>query len=372
MENAGKKDPLFSVIVPVYNVKNCLERCLDSVLEQTERDFECIVIDDGSTDGSGEICDAYANRDPRIRVIHQENRGLSGARNAGLDAAQGVYVYFADSDDYLLPLLLEKVREQFEKVPGCDHVIFQNQVVELNGEVLPREHETGIFTFNSPDERFEYILYHLLEARVNWEVWDSVFLRERIEQFGLRFFDNRIIFAEDQFFLPCYIAHTRKLVSIPDELYVYERREGSLSEIENRKQLIIGKMSRCAHEIYRYLAKFDDCRVMTDRFPLIYVAVIRNEVGRAQEMLREIPYQEIQKEFTEHEDAKFFMEQTRYLIRYLGQMHLIQGRRYTTLKTLNMIDLLRGKPYWIYSLTDWLLERICILMQQLREMRRNR
>ena len=95
--------PKVSVIIPVYNVEQYLNRCIDSVLNQTYKDFEIILVDDGSTDKSGEICDVYAEKDSRITVIHKENGGLSDARNFGIDAARGDFLTFLDSDDYFHP-----------------------------------------------------------------------------------------------------------------------------------------------------------------------------------------------------------------------------------------------------------------------------
>ena len=93
--------PKISIIVPVYKVEQYLRRCLDSIASQTFTDWECILIDDGSPDKSGAICDEYALRDSRFRVIHQENKGVSAARNAGLDAARGEWIGFVDSDDWV-------------------------------------------------------------------------------------------------------------------------------------------------------------------------------------------------------------------------------------------------------------------------------
>lgn len=113
-----------SVIIPVYNVSNYLERCVQSVLRQTFKDIEIILVDDGSTDGSGDLADQLASLDVRIQVIHQNNQGLSGARNTGLCAAVGEYVVFLDSDDeWLLPDGLETLFK--ESTPGCDLIIFK-------------------------------------------------------------------------------------------------------------------------------------------------------------------------------------------------------------------------------------------------------
>ena len=98
---------LISVIVPVYNVQDYLVRCVDSILAQTFRDFELILVDDGSTDRGGEMCDTLAGTDPRIRVIHKKNGGLSDARNVGIEVARGTYLSFIDSDDFVEPAMLE-------------------------------------------------------------------------------------------------------------------------------------------------------------------------------------------------------------------------------------------------------------------------
>ena len=100
-----------SVIVPVYNVEKYLSRCVDSILNQTFTDFECILVDDGSPDNCGKICDEYAKKDKRVKVIHKQNGGLSDARNTGLDIAGGEYIYFLDSDDYVEYNLLEKLND---------------------------------------------------------------------------------------------------------------------------------------------------------------------------------------------------------------------------------------------------------------------
>ena len=111
MENT----PLISVIIPIYKVEALLERCVDSVLAQTYRNLEIILVDDGSPDRCGQICDAYAQKDPRISVIHKENGGLSSARNAGLDIAQGEYIAFLDSDDWIEPEAYESMLALAEK-----------------------------------------------------------------------------------------------------------------------------------------------------------------------------------------------------------------------------------------------------------------
>ncbi len=110
---------MISVIVPIYNVEQYVEKCVESIMNQTYKDLEIILIDDGSTDGSGNICDEYAIKDSRIRVVHKENGGLSDARNAGIELAKGEFLSFVDGDDYIHPQMLEILyRNLMEQ--GCD------------------------------------------------------------------------------------------------------------------------------------------------------------------------------------------------------------------------------------------------------------
>ena len=106
--------PLLSVIVPVYNVEKYLKRCLESILVQSWNDYEIILVDDGSTDSSAQICDVYAEKYEMIRVIHKENKGLSDTRNRGIEEASGEYVYFPDSDDWLEPNTFSELSDVIE------------------------------------------------------------------------------------------------------------------------------------------------------------------------------------------------------------------------------------------------------------------
>ena len=108
-------EPLISVIVPIYNVKAYLDRCVESLLGQSYKNLEIFLVDDGSTDGCGKVCDRYAAQDPRITVIHKKNGGLSDARNAALDVAQGEYYAFVDGDDWVSPYYVENLYRALRK-----------------------------------------------------------------------------------------------------------------------------------------------------------------------------------------------------------------------------------------------------------------
>ncbi len=133
--NEGTALPNVSVIVPVYNVKEYLEKCVNSILAQTYSDHELLLIDDGSTDGSGALCDRLAEGKERIRVIHQENAGLGGARNTGIEAARGKWLLFVDSDDYLEPEILERSLAAAQKAEA-QVVLFPLRSVDEAGNTL--------------------------------------------------------------------------------------------------------------------------------------------------------------------------------------------------------------------------------------------
>ena len=126
---------LISVIVPVYNVEAYLERCVDSILKQTYKELEIILVDDGSPDNCGKICDKLAERDDRIRIIHKKNGGLSSARNAGIEIANGEYIGFVDSDDYLNPHMIEKMVN--EAIRTNSDIVTCGYCIEYKGLSIP-------------------------------------------------------------------------------------------------------------------------------------------------------------------------------------------------------------------------------------------
>ena len=132
------KSPIISVIVPVYNVEPYLTRCLDSILVQTFSDFELLLVDDGSSDCCGAICDTYAQKDSRVRVYHQTNAGVSHARNTGLDHARGQYVVFVDSDDYVLPGYLHSLYEDVCGHSGVGLIIQGGTWCQFAGRTIAR------------------------------------------------------------------------------------------------------------------------------------------------------------------------------------------------------------------------------------------
>ncbi len=232
-------EPLISVIVPVYNTEKYLQRCIDSILGQSFTDFELLLIDDGSTDGSGAICDTYAAKDSRVRVFHKENGGVSSARNIGLDNALGEWITFVDSDDELLPDGLQTMLDGV--TPDLDMVMCGYVEYDTNGAVLEHERVEKVYNLSKKDSVL-WLYNGLGEVYFYFGYpFARLFRRSQIEAHSLRF-DTSIAIKEDTLFVMQYICrgngHTRMNAK---PVYRYNHREGSaMSEVKkgfNRKDV---------------------------------------------------------------------------------------------------------------------------------------
>lgn len=231
MPENEKKKAAISVVIPVYNVKPYLCECLDSVVNQTFTDLEIIIVDDGSTDGSGKICDEYAKKDSRIQVIHKENGGLGNARNVGMDAANGKYIVFLDSDDYWDLSAMERLFYEAEKnsvqvlvfsaepffdgIKKLDHYLhyghsIQNEFVKNGAESMKTAIENKEY-FSSACLRL-YLLNYLREKRMR--------------------FDEGIVHEDEKMSFLAYLLADR-VECIGDRLYKRRYRRGSIMTSEN-------------------------------------------------------------------------------------------------------------------------------------------
>lgn len=213
---------MISVIIPVFNVELFLQSCLESVKAQTLKDFEAILVDDGSSDSSGAICDAYARADNRFRVVHQPNQGVSAARNRGLDLAKGDYVYFVDADDEMRPEALEHLY----------HAITQGEYdIAASGYSLVRngEETDQCMTAGSPPMIFsgDEVLYKLLVdcSFVCYTCWNKLITRKLIAD--LRFTDIK---QEDFLFCGQLSLRLGAVIYLNESLYRYYDRPSSLSK----------------------------------------------------------------------------------------------------------------------------------------------
>lgn len=204
--------PVVSIIVPVYKAEKYLFRCVDSILNQTFKDWECILVDDGSPDKSGAICDKYAQRDSRIKVIHKENGGVSSARQAGLEAVKGEFVIHADSDDWLAPNMLEELVTHQNKT-GADFIVFDFFRV-TNGQQLricqrPRALDNV------------QVLKDIISGHLYACCWNKLVRRSLIVKYGASF-PQGINLGEDKCFLASLLKNPVSVSFLPEPLYYYD------------------------------------------------------------------------------------------------------------------------------------------------------
>lgn len=214
------KDTLICVIVPVYQVEQYLAKCIESILLQTYSNFELILVDDGSMDASGKICDAYATQDTRIQVIHQNNGGLSAARNSGLRQAHGDYIVFVDSDDYIRETMLEHLYQGLTQ-SHADIAICGIQMVDELGIPINKEETLSrkMIWNESSFWNFYYMDNHWMSVS-----WNKLYKKNLFD--SIRFPEGKIY--EDDFILHEIIARCKVICGIPSVEYFYVHRRGSI------------------------------------------------------------------------------------------------------------------------------------------------
>ena len=225
----------FSVIVPVYNVENFLPECVESILNQTYSDFELILVDDGATDNCPQICDQYAERDNRVKVIHKKNGGLSDARNTGITVATGDYILFIDSDDYWnSPLVLKKINEIIEN-DRVDIVQFgQQKYYHLEKRLAPGP-QRMLSKYNGSSTN-ELISQLISSEKLTISACSMALSREFIINNNL-YFEKGLKTEDLEWAIRLYVANP-KWSFIDDYFYIYRmQREGSISTMVDYKHL---------------------------------------------------------------------------------------------------------------------------------------
>lgn len=228
-----KKYPLVSIIVPVYNAEDYLERCIRSILQQTYENIELILVNDGSTDRSFEICQQFAAKDDRIVLINKPNAGVSDSRNRGIAKAKGKYLQFADSDDWLLPEATALMVQRAEQ-SRCEFVIAPfYRVIEpillVNGHIK----EDGKY-------RIEEFALEMMKAPSNFYygvMWNKLYRRDIVREHGLQC-DPAINWCEDFIFNLQYLGYVQQVYVLQEPVYYYLKRKNSLVSTEMRNNNI--------------------------------------------------------------------------------------------------------------------------------------
>ena len=232
---------LLSIIVPVYNVEQYLNRCVDSLLDQgTFGDYEIILVDDGSTDNSGQLCDEYQKKTSRIRVIHKENGGLSSARNAGIKATNADYVMFVDSDDYIKSFVLGQLSQKL-RTEKLDILVFnfahiyEKYKIEDNIEFLKEYSEIVSGS--------QYLIDNLKAGTMHMMACNKIYKTSLIT-------DNNVFFREgfvheDEEWSPRVIIHANRVQQIDLIVYGYCIRSDSISSYENKRKAALDLIDNC-------------------------------------------------------------------------------------------------------------------------------
>lgn len=222
-------EPKVSVVVPIYNAERYLNRCLESIVNQTYQNLEIILVDDGSPDNCPAMCDEWAKKDSRIQVIHKENEGPGMARNIGMDLATGEYIFFIDSDDYIDKELMEKCVlnaetnnsdavlygriDAFEDGEFCKHTVSQEQLV-FQGEEILNILLPSMFTY---------------ELGFGVSLWSKMFRLKTLKNSKVRLKSGKEIVSEDSYFTLEFFSHCTKATVIPECLYYYYQSNTSYS-----------------------------------------------------------------------------------------------------------------------------------------------
>ena len=254
-------ESLISVIIPVYNVEKYLRQCLDSVVRQTYRNLEILIVDDGSTDGSGSICDEH-KIDGRVQVYHTDNRGLSAARNYALDRAHGDYIAFIDSDDWMELNALESVLFTAQTT-GADIVAFR----------FYQEYKDKTEKSADPENEFivegeDVLKAMVIDHRLTDDVWNKFYRAELFT--SIRYPENRIF--EDKATTYLLLQKAEKLSYTPACLVHYRNREGSLSNVHSMKSLIDYWI------VYR--ERFDNLSPISEQYYKVALSEAINAISR--------------------------------------------------------------------------------------------
>lgn len=291
---------LLSIIVPVYNTEKYLKKCLDSILEQDFSNYEIILIDDGSKDNSGKICDEYSLRDDRIRVVHKMNEGLLLARREGIKIAKGEYIMHCDSDDYLADNALERIVSLIEKT-NPDMLMFGYDVVNDNDEILENHYDVFDNDARFDEKNKEDILFAL--ANTTWinNIWSKVSRRDVVDIESDYTPYKDIKMGEDVLQIIPLIDKSRSFVYIGEPLYKYRSNPESLSRnfklsyLDNHyrvskrllcllqdndvsEKTIVSFYDRYVHDIYKYLLRFLKQGIFYEEYRTMYEEMRNQEL----------------------------------------------------------------------------------------------
>ncbi len=282
--------PVVSIVIPIYNGEKYIDSCMDSLLNQTYSELELIMVNDGSKDGSAAMCDAYAKKDSRVKVHHQENKGLSAARNAGIRQATGKYVIFFDVDDTVEKTVIEDNVTLAEQ-NGADVTMFCFWYYDVDTDRLKPNGMDEIFVGDAK-EYFDKMLIPTMDNEVFNAPWNKMIRRSLLEENGL-YFDERYPIYEDIIFASQLFDIAEKIV-INNQMYYkyFVRSSGSL--ITRFYEKFYDSVSQFHQNAMRYCGKYENNSQQITRFNTLYTKLVithMKQISCNEELSTERKYQ---------------------------------------------------------------------------------
>ena len=263
---------LISIIIPIYNAEKYLSKCLDSIIAQSYTNWEAILVDDGSPDNCGKICDEYAAKDKRFKVIHQENKGVVNARNNALVNAKGDFLAFVDSDDTIEPTMLEEMHT-FAEEKGADIVYCNINAIFLNNTC-----KVDIIKIENGEDAIKNLLIEKLQG---W-LWNKLIKKTFWDKCTITTNENAVV-MEDTYISIQLFAHSPKIISIDSYLYNYNRTNENAATVLNKDVII--KAQSNIDNIYSWLVKKNLFEKYKKEFAhmamTLKIALLRTDIDKA-------------------------------------------------------------------------------------------
>ncbi|MDC6078319.1 glycosyl transferase [Limosilactobacillus fermentum] len=287
------KEPLVSIVVPIYNVQDFVEKCIKSILKQTFQDFELLLVNDGSTDNSIKVCKQYMHKDERIRILNKENGGLSDARNYGIDRAKSDYVVFVDGDDYVderfIEELYKSITNEKSEIAICGYIGVTNDGEMINEVSL---NEPNNLSFITGKELLRYS--YKPRGVVNEVAWNKIYKKEVFD--GVRFTKGK--YYEDSYILASLYWNIKKISLVKENLYFYVQRSGSITNSAISKKKVMDANELRLNRINFFYSKDRELYLLAVDEYLYWIAGVVAEIYQDNEFKDIIEY--LQRQFRKY------------------------------------------------------------------------
>lgn len=270
-----------SFIVPVYNCEKYIESCIYGIESIGLKEYEILLVDDGSTDNSGYLCDNFADRNKKIQCIHQQNQGVSSARNKGLKVAKGDYIFFADADDTIEPLLFLNLIKELEKESGIDIVIFGLSFDYYNKNVLYyRDELKAPLSGVKNSALWIKDLQELFYANSLSPIWNKLFKRSFLIQNGLYLREDMFLYEDLEYSLRC-MTYCDNILFRPEIIYHYHRREESGQRLRriNHISLLVGQLEAAFNNLLKEKCLQEKQNITENILLILYLILAREKIA---------------------------------------------------------------------------------------------